>query len=487
MSLSSALFSGITGLTSLGSAMQVIGDNIANVNTLGFKASTYTFQDLLSQAVATQAGTSQVGKGVTMSDIYQNFQQGSFETTSSTTDLAIGGSGFFQVREPEGASLFLTRAGNFRFDRDGYLVNPERYVVQGWQLNDDGQDISAVTDIRLDSFTSPPRPSDEIRLILNLDQRETEANPAPIENAWVPFDGTNYTTSPMGANQSLYQTSIKVYDTLGATHDITAYFDRTDSPHQWEFILTCNPQEDNRAGFDSGDERYARGLLARGILNFEQGSGVIRDMTLELCTGYNIPADPADPSHPVFGPPLGASDANANGYIEFLTSFIGGEDQMIGLNFGSVSDGVANWAPQSLTTTQFAVASTTVFQSATGYGAGDLQGVNVDVDGVITGIYSNGEVIPLYRVAVADVVNPLGLDKVGGNLFRTTRLSGESPTYRPGTNGTGNIAPNSLEQSNVDIATEFVKMIVTQRGYQANGKVITVTDQMLQELINLKR
>jgi flagellar hook protein FlgE len=111
----------------------------------------------------------------------------------------------------------------------------------------------------------------------------------------------------------------------------------------------------------------------------------------------------------------------------------------------------------------------------------------VDVDGVITGIYSNGEVIPLYRVAVAKVVNPLGLEKVGGNLYKTTRLSGEAPTYHPGTNGTGNIAPNSLEQSNVDIANEFVKMITTQRGFQANGKIITVTDEMLQELINLKR
>ncbi len=471
MALSSALFSGITGLGTLGEAMQVIGDNIANVNTIGFKSSTYTFQDLLSQAVATQAGTSQVGKGVTLSDIYQNFQQGSFETTSSTTDLAIGGSGFFQVREPEGASLFLTRAGNFRFDRDGYLVNPEGYVVQGWELNDDGQDVSSVTDIHLDSFTSPPRPSDEIRLILNLDQRESEIDSDPIEQSW---DGTD--PQPMGANSSLYQTSIKVYDDLGATHDITAYFDKSDD-HTWEFILTSNPAEDERSGFAG---QTGAGLLARGEIVFNEGSGQITGMTMDLLD------DPTDPSDDANWSP---ATINTSGYYDFVTNFIsGGDDQAIALNFGSfTSDGGTSWTPDSLSTTQFAKASTTVFQSSTGYGAGDLQGVNVDVDGVITGIYSNGEVIPLYRVAVADVVNPIGLEKVGGNLYKTTRLSGEAPTYQPGTNGTGNIAPNSLEQSNVDIANEFVKMITTQRGFQANGKIITVTDQMLQELINLKR
>ncbi|MFO7783470.1 MAG: flagellar hook protein FlgE [Thermodesulfobacteriota bacterium] len=464
MALSSALFSGITGLSTLGEAMQVIGDNIANVNTIGFKSSTYTFQDLLSQAVATRAGTSQVGKGVTLSDIYQSFQQGSFETTSNTTDLAIGGSGFFQVRDADSTNMFLTRAGNFRFDRDGCLVNPEGFVVQGWELNDDGQDISSVTDIRLDSLTSPPMASDEIRLILNLDQSEVPASTDDIEDAWNALD-----SPPMGDNSSLYQTSIKVYDNLGATHDITAYFDKTGTEHEWEFALTCNPAEDNRAAFDVDAEE--RGLLARGSLTFEESSGQINDMSLELQTSPGTWNDAGiDPS----------------GYFEFETEFISGEEQLIALNFGSFFDG-GGWAPDSLSTTQFAKASTTVFQSSTGYGAGDLQGVNVDVDGVITGIYSNGEVIPLYRVALADVVNPIGLEKVGGNLYKTTRLSGEAPTYRPGTNGTGNISPNSLEQSNVDIANEFVKMITTQRGFQANGKIITVTDQMLQELINLKR
>ena len=149
-------------------------------------------------------------------------------------------------------------------------------------------------------------------------------------------------------------------------------------------------------------------------------------------------------------------------------------------------DGVS-WVPSSLASSQYSSASTTIFQSADGYGAGDLQSVSVDTDGVITGQYSNGQVIPLYRVALAKFQNNDGLFKAGGNLYRETRLSGDPITGKPGSNGTGNISANSLEQSNIDIANEFVKMITTQRGFQANSKIITVTDQMLAELINLKR
>lgn len=177
-----------------------------------------------------------------------------------------------------------------------------------------------------------------------------------------------------------------------------------------------------------------------------------------------------------------------NGYFTLAPDFLGTSPLTVELDFGSVySTGAGAWVNECLSTTQFAVSSTTVFQSATGYGAGDLQSVTVGTDGIITGQYSNGEVIPLYRVALAKFKNVQGLYKEGGNLYRETRLSGVAITARPGTNGLGGISPKSLEQSNVDIATEFVKMITTQRGFQANSKIITVTEQMLAELINLKR
>jgi flagellar hook protein FlgE len=177
---------------------------------------------------------------------------------------------------------------------------------------------------------------------------------------------------------------------------------------------------------------------------------------------------------------------NPDGYYEFAADFLGGVPLSIDLDIGTRHDGTG-FANSSLTTTQYARASSTIFQSSTGYGAGDLQGVSVGTDGIVTGSYSNGQLIPLYRVALASFQNEQGLFKLGGNLYQETNESGDPVTNHPGTNGLGSITPNSLEQSNVDIANEFVKMITTQRGYQANSKIITTVDDMLAETIQMKR
>ena len=491
MSLSSSLFSGISGLNTLGNAMTVIGDNIANVNTVGFKASRVTFQDVLSQTVATTAGTAQVGRGTSLADISSSFAQGSFESTDSTTDLAIGGEGFFVVRDPNNEeNEYYTRAGEFRFDKDGNFVNPACYIVRGWSLDSDtGEDEGSITDITLQSFTSSPRATDNITVITNLDSDAEDkatggtGNDITLSELW---DGNALT--PLDENYYNYQTTFKIYDSLGSTHDITLYYDKGDTASTWEFIATCNPDEDKRNIFDAAtDAGY--GMLGRGTLQFNASSGAIEDITFSRFIG-NSGATAGDPDD--------LTDANCwdaqstatdltNGHFTFAPLFIaGGTAMSVELDFGSNNDG-SSWRNSSLSTTQFSSASTTTFQSANGYGAGDLQSVVVGTDGVITGQYSNGQVIPLYRVALAKFQNVQGLYKEGGNLFRETRLSGDPTTSKPGTNGLGSISPNSLEQSNVDIANEFVKMITTQRGYQANSKIITVTDQMLAELINLKR
>ncbi|MBW1861692.1 MAG: flagellar hook-basal body complex protein, partial [Deltaproteobacteria bacterium] len=231
MALSSALFSGISGLSTLGNAMQIIGDNIANVNTVGFKNSTFTFQDLLSQSISTMSGTSQVGRGTALGDIYSSFTQGSFESTGNTTDLAIGGDGFFAVRESESENLFYTRAGNFRFDKDGYFINPEGYVVQGWVLDEAGEDTGSVTDIMLDSFTSSPSETDQIDIIVNLDSSAISGS-APLTSAW-DGDGATY----IADTAYEYQSTVKVYDSLGSTHDISVYFDKGGTDGEWEYII----------------------------------------------------------------------------------------------------------------------------------------------------------------------------------------------------------------------------------------------------------
>jgi flagellar hook protein FlgE len=576
MSLSSALFSGIGGLSTLGNSMTVIGDNIANVNTVGFKGSRVTFQDVLSQTVATTAGTAQVGRGTSLADISSSFSQGSFESTESTTDLAIGGEGFFVVRDATSEeNEFYTRSGQFRFDKDGNFTNPAGYIVRGWYLDPDtGEDQGLITDIVLQSFTSSPKKTDQITVITNLDA-DINSKAASLSNSW---DGT--ATTPIATTAYEYQSTLKAYDTLGSTHDITIYYDKV-TGSDWEYIVTCSPSEDKRSGFAS---TTSAGMLARGDITFSVGSGTVSDLTLERldaighqqtitnetygggvtsgnttmtinnykaldqtfagggagddflltysnagtswaitdAAGYGsaaIVAGDADGvtinldgagspttditvtfasslaadgtlQFDITGSPNWTVDtANANGYFEFSPDFLGGTGTSmdIELDVGVRWDGLSTFIPDALTTTQFSSSSTTVFQSANGYGAGDLQSVNVGTDGAITGQYSNGQVIPLYRVSLAKFQNNQGLFKVGGNLFRETRLSGDPITGKPGSSGLGSLSPNSLEQSNVDIATEFVKMITTQRGFQANSKIITVTDQMLAELINLKR
>jgi flagellar hook protein FlgE len=482
MSLSSSLFSGISGLSTLGNAMQIIGDNIANVNTVGFKGSTFSFQDLLSQSVATLSGTAQVGRGTALGNIYSSFDQGSFESTSNSTDLAVGGEGFFTMRQQGTQNYYYTRAGNFSFAENGNLCNPEGYIVQGWQLDDNGEDTGSLSDIILSSFTSAPEETDNCEVIVNLDSDGSDNSAGSDNTLSEAWDGSQVT--PLGENSYEYQTTVRVYDTLGSTHDVTFYFDKAATAGAYELIVTCNPTEDRRSIFGVTDE--AKGMLARGVIDFDT-SGSIIDIDLERFTGTGSGGDGVTLTSAANWTAQNEAADLTNGYFTFAPNFIAGASgQNIELNLGARYDG-SSWVKSSLATSQFASASTTTFQSANGYGAGDLEGVDVDVDGIITGSYSNGQLIPLFRVGLAKFQNTQGLFKEGGNLYSETRESGSAITNRPGTNGLGSIAPNALEQSNVDIAQELVKMITTQRGFQANSKIITVTDQMLADLINIKR
>ena len=602
MGLSSALFSGISGLSTLGNAMTVIGDNIANVNTVGFKASRVTFQDVLSQTVATTAGTAQVGRGTSLADISASFAQGSFESTDCTTDLAIGGEGFFVVGEAGTENVFYTRAGEFRFDKDGNFVTPGGYVGRGWLLEKNEttgnwEDVGSITDIKLQSFTSSPLATDQITIITNLNSGVSSLR----DDLAAVWKGSDTDDKYIGENDYEYQTTLKVYDSLGSTHDITIYYDKG-TGSTYEYIVTCNPDEDSRTDVDlaTGDNGY--GILGKGILTFNAASGAIEGVTFSKFIGdgpgMDITTDPSDSTSTstvtlyhdlntetiaatgtytftmdhtaddaktigtdaisiswsdgaatgsftipsdysagsvlvdgadynlpdgmeltfgagalsggdTFVAKILAGDANdlssahtwadistttedkhlKDGYFTFNADFLGGTatdtSMDVKLDFGT--NYTTSWVPCSLSTTQYSASSTTVFQSASGYGAGDLQSITVGTDGVITGQYSNGQVLSLYRVALAKFQSTQGLYKVGGNLFRGTRLSGDPITGKPGSSGLGSISPSSLEQSNVDIANEFVKMITTQRGFQANAKIITVTDQMLGELIALKR
>ncbi len=499
MGLTSSLYSGVSGLANMGTAMQVIGDNVANMNTTAYKGARATFQDIMALNINTASGTSQVGRGSSMSDVSPLFIQGSFESTTSPTDLAIAGNGFFMVTDPNiENSMYYTRAGQFLIDQEGYMVNPAGLRVQGWdmEVQPDGsaEIVGSIKDIQITN-TSPPVATKQITLSVNLDSRTTgPVSPATLWDDWVSTDGKSAGTLTANVHYE-YRTSLNIYDSLGNTHDITVYFDRTDNDREWEFLVTMDPDEDKSAAAGTNEA----GMLMRGYLKFTP-QGQIESI-------YGAPGDSTAPierfkdgswesvtygdhNYPqlvaFFIPATGTTDPETNEDISA---------QIIEFDFGAAADidrttsppTVNSWSLESISSTQYANRSSTIFYDQDGFGPGFLESLNVDSEGTISGHYSNGRIIALAQVALARFNAPHSLGKEGGNLFRETTASGAPITGQPRTNGLGAIASNSLEQSTVDLGTEFVKLITTQRAFQANSRVITTTDDMMNELLNMKR
>lgn len=278
MSLSSSLYAGTSGLGNTGNALQVTSNNISNINTLGFKKGTSTFADTLYQTIGTNAGASQVGLGMAVDNVAQVFTDGSLETTSNATDLAIGGDGFFMVSDAGSEQTYYTRAGNFSFNESGALVSSQGYILQGWYVEGDtGDEYGAITDLILTEFTSPPDDTEEIIVITNLD---SDAVPSPsVLSSKFEYDEEDGTV--VGSDHYEYQTVLTVYDSLGSAHEVTVYYDKK-SDTDWEYIITCDPNEDSRALVTGTD---AAGLLARGTITFSESSGEVVTMTMEELTG----------------------------------------------------------------------------------------------------------------------------------------------------------------------------------------------------------
>ena len=278
MSLTSSLYAGTSGLSNTGNALQVTSNNISNINTLGFKKGSATFADTLYQTMGTNAGTSQVGLGMNVDNVAQVFTDGSLETTSNATDLAIGGDGFFVVSEFGSEESYYTRAGNFSFDQDGALVTSEGYILQGWYVESDtGDELGAVTDLILTEFTSPPDDTEEITVITNLDA-DAEPLSTVLSNIFE-YDEEDGTT--MDSDGYEYQTVVSVYDSLGSPHEVTVYYDKK-SDTEWQYVIACDPDEDKRTLVADTD---SAGLLARGTISFSESSGKILSMDMEEFTG----------------------------------------------------------------------------------------------------------------------------------------------------------------------------------------------------------
>ncbi|MGZ8459906.1 MAG: flagellar hook protein FlgE [Candidatus Deferrimicrobiaceae bacterium] len=473
MSLLSSLFSGVTGMTAYGNAMSIIGNNIANVNTSGFKAGRPIFGDILSQSLG---ASSQIGRGVEMSKVDTLFQQGSFSTTENITDMAIDGSGFFAVRNNNGT--FFTRAGNFHFDAGGYLVNPENLALQGSQIIN-GNVTGSVGDIRIENLTGTPRATGDglngstgVQVAANLDSRV--APPLPFT-----VSGTSASTN--------FSTSITAYDSLGNGHLVNVYF-RKNGTNDWEYHVTTDSQELSGwpgAGGPAWPPATAQQVeVGRGVLEFDPTGALNRIGQNASPAAYvgNVPTWGAV-SYPAAATPL---------QLEFDFSGGAAQNQMVAFNFGDAltagpaSTPVANSTGKS-GLTQYGSTSTVSYQKQDGYAVGSLRNISINQQGILTGIYTNGQTIDLYQIFLADFKSPSDLLKQGKNLFSQSKDSGEPIIGPPGTSGKGTVVANSIEMSNVDLAAEFVNMITTQRGFTANTRVISTSDQMLTELVNLKR
>ncbi len=288
MAISSSLYSSISGLSTMGNAMSVLGDNVANVNTVAYKSSRATFQDVLSQSVSTASGSRQVGRGVTLSTVDGLFAQGSFESSSTPTDMAIGGQGFFMLRSPDSAEAAMySRAGEFRFDLEGNLINPVGYFVQGWELDTGGDRAGTIGDINLGKST-PPVTTTNVELIANLDSRiDDESNEERLFESW---NGTNAAlatpTPPIDSSKYEYTSAIKVYDSQGASHDVTIYFDKTTKNNEWEFMVTTDPVEDLRNL--SANEQQIFEPYSVMDYTVHQGAGALMYGTIQFTTSGEI-------------------------------------------------------------------------------------------------------------------------------------------------------------------------------------------------------
>ena len=786
MALSSCMWTGVSGLLAHGEKMNVLGNNIANVSTVGFKGQRMDFADFVYQSTFSSAGISQIGRGVKIGAIMGNFTAGAYESTTEATDLALNGRGFFQVKKINSDQTFYTRAGNFRFNAEGYLVDPNGLAVQGWKVNNDGGvrqaagglNLDAISkaresdiigsgvpiDIKLDTWTVFPQQTTNIMFKVNLPKDGTDkfhnaSNPfAGLINAWNGEQPpATPTTTPLPNINDVFSTTMFVYDEGGSKHKVTIYYDKVDkstfdggdsSSEIWEYIVTMDPAEDRRQYWDTTNGSLANvsetkmaGVLMTGTLTFNSSGGLVNQssytwggnvnpsdnpsyfqsmqdpadpmnelfiismdptdlnnwrpaaistnglpLTVANFTGvldaqtpgsvngykYNIEMDfglkignyampwenlsslgtlavppytantfykPNDPTgvtgpeyvllNPDYNPsgiipadpptlPLSSvlSALDPNSYQYQFTNITGGYPytspnvansplgsgvdlateaimldnliQLYGITefvipqdaFGigappqktlftsdaSITTGIPgllHWAsgtpgdayaqfrslgynpdgtgPNAATNPAEAeaqvkalrsiingVTSTAIMrdrsvfspavaanannvaemnkpvvidayactnyagaftasQAQNGYGYGDLIDWSVDQKGVLYGVYSNGVTLPLWQVTLYDFNCTQGLRREGNNLFSQTRYSGEAKWGPAGVAGLGTINGYTLEQSNVDMSTEFVQMITTQRGFQADSKVITTTDIMLDTVINMKR
>ncbi|OSM00374.1 flagellar hook protein FlgE [Magnetofaba australis] len=508
MSIHQAMFAGSSALTNYGNAMTVIGNNLANANTTAFKGSRTTFEDVLIQTVGISGtrSSTQMGTGVGVSAIDQLMQQGSFNGTQNVTDMAIDGIGFFKVRDPNafadqgggggnatsGSDIFYTRAGDYKQDVNGMLVTNAGLVLQGWAVDENGLRTGQTTDIDLSSLqTSSPSATTSVNVGLNLNSQAAIIDSA---TAYDPNDPTTYN----------FASSVRVYDSLGQGHNVEVHLRKTDS-NTWEWHAAVNSDElATGAGTDTltavdqitGNVADAAGTYTAGTLTFDTNGRLLTEGSTPITFDFtgSTATDGTATSQAMtqqilfdFGDAVGTDGDSTNDYtvdsttLSWTASAVTENDQT-DANGDIILDNTGTAGSIQLSS-DFA----TLKLSQNGYSTGFLETLSIAEDGKIYGAYTNGETKALYQISLVDFDNQQALEQVGANLFSETALSGLPREGEPGSGRLGDIVSYALEASNVDMSSEFVTMITTQRAFQANSRLVTVTDGMLEELIALKR
>ncbi len=460
-----SLYSGVSGLQNHQTRMDVIGNNISNVNTTGFKRGRVNFQDMISQQLSGAAkptdeiggvNAKEVGLGMTVASIDNIFNQGNLQSTGVSTDIAIQGNGFFVLKS--GEESFYTRNGAFGLDMNGTLVNPATGMrVQGWMAEDvNGQMIVSTaatpTDLVIPvGSKDPAKETTNVNFACNLNKNTPEI----LEGA-----------SPEDIVKGTWGTEQKIYDSFGNEHMLSVTFRRVvGTPNQWE--ATVNIDEDNadftqtRVGLGSTD-----GMGNTFIVSFDN-YGALQSVTDSAGNVTNPEGQVVIQTS--FAVPDSNVDEEGNPYRQTLNINLG--------TIGSFKD----------TITQSSSKSTTKAFYQDGYTMGYLDNFKIDSSGVITGVYSNGTNRTIGQIAMASFTNQQGLEKAGDNTYVESNNSGMARIGESGVAGKGTLMAGALEMSNVDLSEQMTDMIVTQRGFQSNAKTIQTADTLLETVLSLKR
>ena len=432
-----SFYAGLSGLQANSGRLSVIGNNLSNLNTVGFKTSRVTFEDIFSQpgggAGVNGAGNpQQIGLGTQTSSIQQIFSQGSMQTTTLVTDMALQGNGFFVLRDSSGAQRF-SRAGGFTFDKDGFMVNPAGHFLQGYtQLDANGNVVASgsIGNVQIPSgMTAPPEATSFFSSAINLAANARVDDPATTLDEAEEFS-----------------TSLTLFDALGDRHVLTLTFRPEDTNadgilDQWSYQATV-PGADIVGG--TAGTPFA---LDSGTITFD-GQGRLSGPTGNIA--LNIP-----------GWANGASPQSVDWRL-----------------FDQAGSGIM---------TGYAGTSSVSASNQDGFSVGQLRTLIVDQNGLASGVFTNGVTLQLARFALANFNNLNGLLGTGQNTYVETNSSGPATIGAANSGGRGLVRSNALELSNVDITQEFTDLIISERGYQANSRIITTTDSVIQEALNLKR